>query len=181
MDDSSSSPEKEMMMAQFSTSPRQPRHTNERAAVLATLLLAGCSAEWLNRQPAQEIAQRSKPPGSVYVGWRVFQARCASCHGADANGTVNAPDLLPRVKDMGPRRFAGLVLQRYDWAQPPAQTNTPGTTRETQVEVVMQRKDAPLTMPAWQGEPVVSAQIMDLYAYLAARAEGTQGPGRPQP
>jgi hypothetical protein len=25
----------------------------------------------------------------------------------------------------------------------------------------------------------VSAHIVDLYAYLSARAEGTQGPGRP--
>jgi len=168
-------------MALFSVSMQLRRGSLYGMTLLGALLLAGCSAEWLNRQPAQEIAQRTKPPGSVYVGWRVFQARCASCHGAEANGTVNAPDLLPRVKDMGPRRFAGLVLQRYDWTQPAAQANNPGASRETQVEVVMQRKDAPLTMPAWQGEPVVSAQIMDLYAYLAARAEGIQGPGRPQP
>lgn len=168
-------------MTQFSTSTRQRRGHLYGAALLAALLLAGCSAEWLNRQPAQEIAQRTKPPGSVYVGWRVFQERCASCHGTDATGTINAPNLLPRMKDIGPRRFAGLVLQRYDWTLPPTQATTPGAARETQVEVIMQRKDAPLTMPAWQGEPVVSAQIMDLYAYLAARSEGTQGPGRPQP
>ena len=36
-----------------------------------------------------------------------------------------------------------------------------------------------LTMPAWQGEPVVTAHVMDLYAYLSARADGRQGPGRP--
>lgn len=168
-------------MTQFSTSTTQHRGRLFGVALLATLLLAGCSAEWLNRQPAQEIAQRTKAPGSAYVGWRVFQQRCASCHGADATGTVNAPDLLPRMKDIGPRRFAGLVLQRYDWNLPPDQASNPGAARENQVEVVMQRKDAPLTMPAWQGEPVVSAQIMDLYAYLAARSEGTAGPGRPQP
>jgi hypothetical protein len=34
-------------------------------------------------------------------------------------------------------------------------------------------------MPAWDGNPMVSAHIVDLYAYLSARAEGTQGPGRP--
>lgn len=168
-------------MAQFSTSALQQRVCLYGTTLLAALLLAGCSAEWLNRQPAQEIAQRTKPPGSVHVGWRVFQQRCASCHGTDATGTINAPNLLPRMKDIGPRRFAGLVLQRYDWNLPPDQASNPSTTREAQVEVVMQRKDAPLTMPAWQGEPVVSAQVMDLYAYLAARSEGTVGPGRPQP
>ncbi|MDD3936131.1 hypothetical protein [Rhodoferax sp.] len=30
-------------------------------------------------------------------------------------------------------------------------------------------------------EPRVNAHIMDLYAYLWARAEGTQGPQRPAP
>jgi len=47
--------------------------------------------------------------------------------------------------------------------------------------VIMQRKEAPLSMPEWQGEPRVNAHIVDLYAYLSARAEGTQGPDRPAP
>jgi hypothetical protein len=149
-------------------------------AVGAALLLAGCAVEWQNKQPAEEMAQRAKLPGSVYVGWRVFQDRCASCHGAAATGTINAPDLLPRVRDMGSRRFVGLVLQRYDWTQSPAgPTGRTTAEREAQVEIIMQRKDAPLAMPAWQGEPSVNAHILDLYAYLAARAEGTQGPERP--
>ena len=38
-----------------------------------------------------------------------------------------------------------------------------------------------LTMPAWQNEPAVQAHVKDLYTYLAARSEGTQGPGRPAP
>jgi len=33
--------------------------------------------------------------------------------------------------------------------------------------------------PAAEGEPQDSAHIMDLYAYLSARAAGTQGAGRP--
>ena len=36
-------------------------------------------------------------------------------------------------------------------------------------------------MPAWQGEPRVSAHIADLYAYLSARAEGIQAAGKPAP
>ena len=43
----------------------------------------------------------------------------------------------------------------------------------------MQRREAALTMPAWEGEPRVNAHIVDLYTYLSPRAEGTQGPGRP--
>jgi hypothetical protein len=34
-------------------------------------------------------------------------------------------------------------------------------------------------MPAWQDEPPVKAHIMDLYAYLSARADGRQGTGQP--
>lgn len=142
---------------------------------LAVALLAGCNVELQNRQPAQELAQLARPPGSVYTGWRVFQDRCAGCHGLDATGTAGGgPDLLPRVRTMGPRQFVNLVLTRYDWqlTRPPA---------GALVDEVMQRRLGLLTMPAWQGEPRVSAHIADLHAYLSARADGVQGPGRPSP
>jgi hypothetical protein len=89
-------------------------------------------------------------------------------------GTAGAPDLLPRVREMGPRRFAGLVLARYDW-------NLPDGDREAMTEQLLQGRRALLTMPAWQGEPRVDTHIMDLYAYLSARAEGRLGTGRPTP
>jgi hypothetical protein len=47
------------------------------------------------------------------------------------------------------------------------------------VEKILQGREQALVMPAWDGNPMVSAHIVDLYAYLSARAEGTQGPGRP--
>ena len=152
------------------------------AAFASALLLAGCAVEtveWQNKQAAQEVARLSKPPGSVYVGWRVFQDRCASCHGAVATGTAGAPDLLPKVREMGSHRFVSLVLKRYDWNLPVAQASSEGAAREALIEEIVQRKEYMLTMPAWQGEPRVNAHIVDLYAYLSARAEGTQGPGRP--
>lgn len=151
-------------------------------ALAVALLLAGCAGvEWENRQAAQEVAQSARPPGSVYVGWRVFQDKCASCHGPAASGTANAPDLLPKVRAMGSRQFVALVLQRYDLNLPAAQAGGDSAARNALVEVVMQRKEAPLVMPAWQGEPRVTAHIADLHAYLSARAEGVQGPGRPTP
>lgn len=148
---------------------------------LAVVLLAGCAVDWQNRHAAQEVAQLSAPPGSVYLGWRVFQDKCAGCHGAAATGTSNAPDLLVRVRDLGSRDFVSRVLQRYDLSQPATQPGSGRIAGEAQVEVVMQRKEAPLSMPAWQGEPRVNAHILDLYAYLSARAEGRQGPERPAP
>jgi hypothetical protein len=151
------------------------------AAFALTLLLAGCAIEVQNRQAALDFAELSKQPGSVYTGWRVFQDRCAACHGADASGTAGGPDLLPRVREMGSRRFVSLVLMRYDWNLPTAQAATDSAAREALVGEIEQRKQGMLTMPAWQGEPRVSAHIADLYVYVSARAQGTQGPGRPAP
>ena len=154
-------------------------------AFAAALLLSACSVERLeveNRQAANEMARLKQPPGSVYLGWRVFQDKCAGCHGSAATGTVGAPDLLPKVRVMCSRQFVSLVLQRYDLNLPPEQARGDGAAREALVDDIVQRKPGyMLTMPAWQDEPRVNAHIADLYAYLSARAEGSQGPGRPAP
>jgi mono/diheme cytochrome c family protein len=150
-------------------------------AAAVAVLLAGCTVQWENRQAAQQVEQMRQTPGSVYLGWRVFQDKCAACHGPDATGTANAPDLLPRVRDLGSRGFVSRVLQRYDLTQPAVQPGSGVAAGEAQVEVVMQRREAPLSMPAWQGEPRVNAHIVDLYAYLSARADGRQGSQRPAP
>ena len=149
--------------------------------VLAALMLAGCAIEVENRQAVQEVARLAKPPGSVYVGWRVFQDRCARCHGPDATGTGIAPDLLPKVQDMGARRFVGLVLKRYDWNSSATQVGGDSVALDALIEDIMQRKGSVISMPEWQGEPRVNAHLVDLYAYLMARADGTQGAGRPAP
>jgi cytochrome c5 len=148
------------------------------AATLATItsILSGCALTLQNMQPAQELARESQPPGSVYVGWRVYNERCAGCHGADATGPAKVPDLLDRVREMGSRRFVNLVLRRYDWSVSAGEDEA---ARIALVEDILQRKEGAFAMPAWQDEPPVSAHILDVYAYLAARAEGTQGTGRP--
>jgi Cytochrome C oxidase, cbb3-type, subunit III len=147
----------------------------------AVLWLVGCAVEVANLQPAQALAQQAEPPGSAYTGWRVFQDKCAGCHGPAATGTASGPDLLPRVLVMGPHRFVNVVLMRYEWRLPAAQAAAEGGAREALIDNIVQRRQGELTMPAWQGEPVVSAHIVDVYAYLSARAQGTLGPGRPAP
>jgi len=152
------------------------------AALAALVLAAGCAVEVQNTKPAQELqAARTRPPGSVYTGWRVYVDRCAGCHGVDAAGSGNAPDLLARVRSLGPGRFVNLVLRRYEWNLPSPPPAADGAARDAAVEDIVQRRAGQLTMPAWQGEPRVTAHIADLYAYLSARAEGTVGPGRPAP
>lgn len=148
-------------------------------AWLFILLLAACAVEIKNKEAAQEIARLAKPTGSVYTGWRVFQDKCAGCHGTAATGTARAPDLLPIVREIGVRQFIGLVLTRYDWTQVGVPTTSDSAARAAQVERIVQRQDGAMTMPAWQDEPRVNAHIMDLYAYLIARVDGVQGPQRP--
>jgi hypothetical protein len=148
-------------------------------ALAGALSLAGCAVQSENTKAAQELEQRSRPPGSVYTGWRVFQDKCALCHGADASGGAGAPDLLPKVRGIGPRQFVDILLTRYEWTAPPAPAGRPGAEREALIDDIVQRRTGALTMPAWQGEPRVNAHVADLFAYLSARAEGTQGPGRP--
>jgi cytochrome c2 len=151
------------------------------ALMTSAVLLTGCAVEVENTQAAKELAELSKPPGSVYTGWRVFQDRCAGCHGATATGTAGAPDLLPKVRNLSSRQFINLVLTRYDWGLAVAQASRDSAAKEALVEDLLQRKQYMLTMPAWQGEPRVNAHIVDIYAFLSARADGTQGPGRPLP
>jgi cytochrome c2 len=155
--------------------------TTTHMGLVLALALTACAVEVQNTQPAQEMAQQAKPPGSLYTGWRVFQDKCVACHGPAASGTARGPDLLPRVREMGARRFVNLVLYRYDWNLPAARAGSETAAREALIEQILQRQDGALAMPAWQSEPRVNAHIADLYAYLSARAEGTQGPGRPAP
>ena len=148
-------------------------------ACLGAVLLAGCALELQNRQAAQEVAREAQPPGSTYVGWRVFQNKCAGCHAPDATGTANGPNLLTRVRDMEQRRFVSHVLKRYDWSQLANQPRSDGAALDAMVDSIIGRQEYPLNMPAMDSEPSVNAHLLDLHAYLSARAYGTQGPGRP--
>jgi mono/diheme cytochrome c family protein len=149
-------------------------------ALAGALSLAGCAVQIENTKAAQELEQRSRPPGSVYKGWRAFQDKCAGCHGSDAvGGLPGVPDLLVRVRGLGPRQFVDTLLTRYEWTVPPAKPERSSPEREAFIDDILQRRKGAITMPEWQAEPRVNAHVVDLYAYLSARSEGTQGPGRP--
>ena len=147
-------------------------------ALAGALLLAGCALPSKHTRAAQPLAQRSPTTNPIYTGWRVFQGNCAGCHGADAAGGVG-PDLLPRVRGLGQRQFVDVLLTRYEWANPPVQPTGASPEREAWIDDVVQRRRGALVMPPWQGEPRVDAYVVDLHAWLSARADGTQGPGRP--
>jgi mono/diheme cytochrome c family protein len=50
---------------------------------------------------------------ATYIGWRVFQAQCATCHGADVRGSSFAPDLAIRMSNMTQREFFAALDQGY--------------------------------------------------------------------
>ena len=142
------------------------------------LLIVGCSMEFINARPAREL---HPPPVAVnlYAGWRVFQAKCSQCHGTSAKGSEQAPNLLPIVRTMSARHFAEMVLKRYDLGNGLVQGSEKKSTTDSYIDDILNRKEPPIAMPAWQGEPTVNAHILDLYAYLTARAEGKFSTERP--
>jgi len=164
--------------------PSVPIKRKLTVALMAALplLIVGCSMEFINARPAREL---QPPPVTVnlYAGWRVFQAKCSQCHGTSAKGSEQAPNLLPIVRSMSARHFAEMVLKRYDLGNGFGNGLTQGSekksTTDSYIDDILNRKELPIAMPAWQGEPTVNAHILDLYAYLTARGEGKFSTERP--
>lgn len=96
-----------------------------RSAVwLGTLCAAlGCQAGAAQSVPvegppyrvecASAPAEACRADLATYIGWRVFQAQCATCHAADARGSSFAPDLTLRMSSMTQRAFFAALDQGY--------------------------------------------------------------------
>jgi cytochrome c2 len=134
--------------------------------------------EFINARPARAL-QPAPVAVNLYAGWRVFQAKCSQCHGTSAKGSEQAPNLLPIVRTMSARHFSEMVLKRYDLGNGLTHGSEKKSTTESYIDDILNRKEPAITMPAWQGEPTVNAHILDLYAYLTARAEGKFSTERP--
>lgn len=118
---------------------------------------------------------------STYLGWRVFHSSCHGCHGVDATGTSVAPNLVEQIRKLSPRAFSIKVLTRYRITvhESAAAGDDKTELREQFFNQVMQRESGELLMPAWDRDPNVKPHVLDIYAYLRARADGVLGPGRP--
>ena len=126
-----------------------------------------------------------KVDGGTYTGWRLFHTTCYGCHGVGAVGTDLAPNLVERVKTLTPRGFATKVLTSYRIVLPANDANTEDRTaaREAMLEDVMRRERGArgqIIMPAWEADSKVNPHVLDLFAYLSARADGKLGPGEPK-
>jgi hypothetical protein len=130
------------------------------------------------------IVQGRVDPGT-YTGWRLFHTACYGCHGVDAKGTDLAPNLMQRVQTMTPRAFVTKVLTSYRIVLPEDEEKSGASeaSRQRQIDDIMRRRrDGPvrIAMPAWEGDPEVDPHVLDLFAYLSARADGKLGTGRPK-
>ena len=121
----------------------------------------------------------------TYTGWRLFHTTCYGCHGVGGVGTDLAPNVVERVKDLTPRAFAAKVLTSYRIVQPADASSAADRSAalDALIEEVLRRERgtrALIAMPAWDDDPQVNPHVLDLYAYLSARADGKLGPSRPR-
>lgn len=119
---------------------------------------------------------------STYLGWRVFHSTCHGCHGVDATGTSVAPSLVERVRSLSARQFSVKVLSRYriTVSAQAAAGDDQSELRQAFLEEVLRRERGDVLMPGWDKDLNVQPHVLDIYAYLRARADGALGPGRPQ-
>ena len=135
--------------------------------------------------PGDYRVVKGKVDRGTYTGWRLFHTTCHGCHGVDAVGTDLAPNLVQGVKTLTPREFATKVMTSYRTVLLASDMNTEerSAVREAMVEEIMRRERGArgqVTMPAWEADPKVKPHVLDLYAYLSARADGKLGPGEPK-
>ncbi len=134
-------------------------------------------------QPGSYRIVDGKVDWGTYAGWFTYHLSCHMCHGQDAVATNVAPDLLDSLKTMTQAQFADKVLGRYRILQAPAEGPPDEVERKAIIdEVIAHRRGVrgQLAMPVWNTDPGMKPHILDLYAYLKARADGALGPGRPQ-
>lgn len=123
----------------------------------------------------------------TWLGWRLFHSACHGCHGVDAVGSDVAPNLVERVRGMTPREFTTKVLTSYRLVPPAAEGTREDQAREREAtaEDILRRERGSarsrVVMPAWASDDHVPTHVLDLYAYLSARADGKLGPGVPKP
>ena len=153
------------------------------AALALAITVAGVEAA--EPPPGSYKVAAGKVDRGTYLGWKVFHTHCYGCHGVDAVGTDIAPNLVERVKALAPREFVLKVLTRYRIAVPATETSgdDPSAFREAIIEEVIKQergRKGEILMPPWEKNAGVKPHILDLYAYLSARADGALGTGEPK-
>ena len=122
-----------------------------RAGLLAGLLLLSLMSPPPHRPAWAGSAALPSDPASVREGYRRYQGVCGHCHGPDGSGSSFAPGLI-----------------------------TPLASRERFAAAVLEGASGPRgVMRGFAGDPNVEPYLEAIYAYLAGRASGRLGRGRP--
>lgn len=153
-------------------------------SMLLLALTASATARTPPQPPPMPGEYRIDATGRVdrgtWLGWRLFHSACHACHGVGGIGSAVAPNLLERIPTMTPRDFAAKVLTSYRLVSPTGEDSG----REALLEDILKRDRASargqVVMPAWEGHAQMAPHVLDLYAYLNARASGELGPGVPK-
>jgi hypothetical protein len=169
--------------------PSRARFHTLSFALLCAAAAAGAAPPAAPRDaglmPGDFIVRDGAVDRGTYTGWKLFHSSCHVCHGVGAVGTDVAPNLVQKVGNYTPRGFAVKVLTSYRIVPMSPDSGPPETLaeREALLELVMKRerqeRGQPL-MPAWDADAAVAPHVLDIYAYLNARAEGGLGPGKPR-
>ena len=156
--------------------------------ILCALALAAATAaaqQTPKPMPGEFVVVDGRVDAGTYAGWKLFHTHCVGCHGTGGVGTGVAPNLVERIGNYTPRGFAVKVLTSYRIVPMSPDSGPPEdpAERDALLELVMKRERSergqPL-MPAWDADAEVAPHVLDLYAYLGARAEGGLGPGKPK-
>jgi mono/diheme cytochrome c family protein len=159
-----------------------------RAFVCAGLLVCGAGAALAQQtpkpMPGEFVVIDGRVDAGTYAGWKLFHTACYACHGVGGTGTDVAPDLVERIGNYTPRGFAAKVLSSYRIVpMPDGAAADREAEREALLELLMKRErqlqGRPL-MPAWDADDEVAPHVLDLYAYLNARAAGVLESGKPR-
>ena len=154
---------------------------------LSALLIAALplSAQTRDRPiPGEFVVIDGRVDAGTYAGWKLYHTACYVCHGVGGTGTDVAPNLVEKIGNYTPRGFATKVLSSYRIVpMPDGSPADKDAEREALLELLMKRErqaqGQPL-MPAWDSDDEVAPHVLDLYAYLNARAAGALGPGKPK-
>lgn len=107
--------------------------------------------------PTYKIGPHDAVDWYTFSGYRRFNGSCETCHGFDGSGSSFAPDLTQSLKTIGYNDFQKIVVNGKQ------DVNTATS----------------LVMPSFGDNKNVMCYLDDIYVYLRARADGTQGNGRP--
>ena len=127
---------------------------------LASVCVLALAPTGVADESAKKPYMIDKEKGTVdwytFNGYRRYHSECHVCHGPAGLGSSYAPNLVESIKTLGYEGFLNIVVN--------------GRESETQAQL----------MPSFADNLNVMCFIDDLYAYLAARADGAIGRERPK-